>query len=626
MDMTEDEVRDVARTTLGLDTPHEGVRCGAGQLTTFNQLGFTGVLDKPDGWWLPDDRTRPAIILETKSTRQGVSKKKQTEEIIKNVAIVETQYEHVVGVLTDFEETRVFKGHEEYVAEGTGTLQNIGFYVALFEEPRIDKERIYELTARINNRLHYDMHMDDLYDRMIFTACALVAENATRSRAGSNEHGYANGGIWAYREAPLEAHKAFVYETLRQTFRRDAFRDEKASVLTDAYQAIVPGSVPAASAPVPMEFTTGVCEIAKFVSASDWNGEDVMGIFFNEFNRYKKKSENGQILTPEHITDLMYRILDVNKNDRVLDATCGTGGFLTKAMANMIREAGGPNTDKARQIRREQLFGIEMDRRMYALACANMLLHKDGKSNIEMLDASDYKHRTAKSKDRSSVQSPATTWMSSLGITKVMMNPPYEVKSHCMYIVENVLDAVADGALCGFVLPDKKLEKTGAAMRKRILSHHRLLEVIKLPDATFSVGTTTSIFVFRAHVPQDGHEFFACRIPDDGLVTVKNKGRHDVYGRWPAIEDYWVRVIAHKSGDPSCEWLDPSEHLSWQAPRAPFELTDEDLLAAAMDRLMYEHKIDQREMADRLLSAALYSSDVPRQGGSLVIGADDATN
>ena len=61
-----------------------------------------------------------------------------------------------------------------------------------------------------------------------------------------------------------------------------------------------------------------------FDSASGYGsgyGEDVMGIFFNEFNRYKKKSESGQIFTPEHITDFMYKILEVDKDDRVLDAT-----------------------------------------------------------------------------------------------------------------------------------------------------------------------------------------------------------------------------------------------------------------------------------------------------------------
>lgn len=55
--------------------------------------------------------------------------------------------------------------------------------------------------------------------------------------------------------------------------------------------------------------------------------EDVMGIFFNEFNRYKKKSESGQVFTPDHITSFMYRLIEVNQNDKVLDAACGSGAF-----------------------------------------------------------------------------------------------------------------------------------------------------------------------------------------------------------------------------------------------------------------------------------------------------------
>lgn len=71
-----------------------------------------------------------------------------------------------------------------------------------------------------------------------------------------------------------------------------------------------------------------------------------MGIFFNEFNRYKKKSEAGQVFTPEHITDFMYKLLEVNKDDRILDGCCGSGGFLVKSMANMIQEAGGVQTER----------------------------------------------------------------------------------------------------------------------------------------------------------------------------------------------------------------------------------------------------------------------------------------
>lgn len=68
--------------------------------------------------------------------------------------------------------------------------------------------------------------------------------------------------------------------------------------------------------------------------------------FFNEFNRCKKSSWAD--FTPEHITDFHVSDSCVNKDDKVLDATCGSGGFLVKAMANMIFEAGGAQTNKAK--------------------------------------------------------------------------------------------------------------------------------------------------------------------------------------------------------------------------------------------------------------------------------------
>ena len=43
------------------------------------------------------------------------------------------------------------------------------------------------------------------------------------------------------------------------------------------------------------------------------------GYPFYEFNQYKKKSESGQVFTPDHITSFMYRLIDVDKNDRVLE-------------------------------------------------------------------------------------------------------------------------------------------------------------------------------------------------------------------------------------------------------------------------------------------------------------------
>ena len=585
--MTEDEVRDQARKILGFeDKP--GVRSGVGQLTTFNQLGFQGIADKPDGWYLPDNHADVALVLETKASTIQLGDK-QAEEILKNVKIVEQQYEKVVGILYNSEDIRVFLNHDEI--DTVKQLQRLEFYTSLFTMDSIDKEHIYELTAKINNCLHFQFGIKNLYHRMIFTACALVAKRYDALMVKGMDYSTFTNAIQS---------------SIGKALIRDKKQNQKLELLLDVFSEIrmnlnVNSEDEKQQQHIKdliAEFIEWVTEISECLNSDSWRGEDVMGIFFNEFNRYKKKSEAGQIFTPEHITNFMYKLLDVNKDDRILDATCGSGGFLVKAMANMIREAGGMQTTKAAEIKKNQLYGIEFDREIYALACANMLIHKDGKTNLEQLDA-----RTEE----------AGKWIASKSITKVLMNPPYENKYGCMTIVENVLDHVPAHTLCGFILPDKKLEKASKNQIKRMLKNHRLLKIIKMPeDLFFGVGVTTSIFVFESGIPQGTNEIFGCYIETDGLETVKNKGRHDVRNRWPAIERYWVNNIKKLRDEKfnTAQWIKPNEHLSYQTPEKPFEIFEEDFRKTAMDYLMFQEGIDTKEFAEKLLSATMYSSAI----------------
>ena len=55
-------------------------------------------------------------------------------------------------------------------------MQNKEYYLSLFKENKIDKQQIYNLTKKINDSLHFQFGIKNLYHRMIFTACALVAE------------------------------------------------------------------------------------------------------------------------------------------------------------------------------------------------------------------------------------------------------------------------------------------------------------------------------------------------------------------------------------------------------------------------------------------------------------------
>ena len=71
--MTEDEVRDLAGKILKFENSDKAIS-GVGQLTPFNQLGFQGVKDKPDGWYLPENKESTAIILETKASKLNINK------------------------------------------------------------------------------------------------------------------------------------------------------------------------------------------------------------------------------------------------------------------------------------------------------------------------------------------------------------------------------------------------------------------------------------------------------------------------------------------------------------------------------------------------------------------------
>lgn len=579
--LTEDEVRETAGKILGFNKT-KNVKCGVGQITTFNQLGIKGKGKdkKPDGWYLPKDKGAITIILETKNSNEDIGKKKWIDEIKQNCQIViDAGYTHVIGLLHNGYKTTGFKNNNPI--DVPNELQEKEYYFKYFTEECIDKERIYTLTARINNCLHSEFGIKNLYHRMIFTACALVAKRF---------------------QAPLmvgmdyDTFKTCIKSTLKKELKDSQKENQKIELLWQVNDEIKMNSTENQEAID--NFIKWVSEISDCLNSNKWRGEDVMGIFFNEFNRYKKKTDAGQIFTPDHITSFMYRLINVSQYDNVGDFTCGSGAFLVKSMSNMIDEAGGVNTRKAKDIKAKQLYGIEFDREIYALACANMLIHKDGKTNLEHLDT--------RSKE-------ACEWIKSKPITKVLMNPPYENKYGCIEIVKNVLDNVKKGTDCAFILPDKKLEKVSQKIVKNILENHRLKIIIKLPEPLFfGVGVTTSIFVFKAGEPQDNEEIFGCYMEDDGLKTVKNQGRHDVKNRWQEKEDYWIDSIRKFRDEKynTAQWIKPSEHLSYQMPEKPFEIFEEDFRKTAMDYLMFKKGINVKEFGEKLLNSAMYSSKV----------------
>ncbi len=128
----------------------------------------------------------------------------------------------------------------------------------------------------------------------------------------------------------------------------------------------------------------------KYTSSS----EDYLGRFYGEFMSYSGGDGQtlGIVLTPKHITELFCEILDIKKEDVVLDPCCGTAGFLIAAMHYMLQSVikeKGLKTRKEieddpdiKSIRKNQLHGIELQPYMFTIATTNMILRGDGKSNL----------------------------------------------------------------------------------------------------------------------------------------------------------------------------------------------------------------------------------------------------
>ena len=142
---------------------------------------------------------------------------------LKNIRIMNAKYEHVVGILYNGESTRVFKNGEEYKEKGVKSSTTSPTTRPLFNVDHIDKQRIYELTARINNCLHFEFGIRNLYHRMIFTACALVAKRYDALMVSGMDYS--------------EFHSA-ILNCLNKELLRDKHQNQKLSLLADVFSEI----------------------------------------------------------------------------------------------------------------------------------------------------------------------------------------------------------------------------------------------------------------------------------------------------------------------------------------------------------------------------------------------------
>ena len=115
--------------------------------------------------------------------------------------------------------------------------------------------------------------------------------------------------------------------------------------------------------------------------------ETFMGSFF--------RGNFGQYFTPREIVSFIVDVLPIKHDSKVLDTSCGSGGFLLYALNKVRNEATEyyPNyKNDARQYARwfpywhdfaqNNLYGIEISEQISRAAKMNMIIHDDGHTNV----------------------------------------------------------------------------------------------------------------------------------------------------------------------------------------------------------------------------------------------------
>lgn len=266
--------------------------------------------------------------------------------------------------------------------------------------------------------------------------------------------------------------------------------------------------------------------------------QDILGRAYKIFlSRAGKVDNKNIILTPDHIKELMVRLARLSVKDVVIDTCTGSGGFLMEAMETMMKLAGG-NEETIEKIHDEQLIGFEIDSVLFALACSNMFLHGDGRTNLlyrsSLLD--ETQGGTVNTSDQELLN-----YIRSKKPTRAIINPPYENNNPIKFTLQALKYLEKDGKLI-VIMPTPTLTHNQGGMTEKILAIAKLDYVIKMPTKLFSEQkrtVNTSIFGFtkteRPHLESDEVLFY--NLNDDGFVSIQHKGRVDKDGGWPAKED-----------------------------------------------------------------------------------------
>lgn len=285
---------------------------------------------------------------------------------------------------------------------------------------------------------------------------------------------------------------------------------------------------------------------------------DIKGKAYEEIVGANLRGDRGEFFTPRNVMKMTVEMIDPQIDERVLDSSCGTGGFLVQAMTHVMsileqqfskamgkkRSQWDADTirtfqDRVSEMASNNYFGFDINPDLVKATKMNMVMNNDGSGNIlqansllpphEWSDAFRTRFAQALNISKEDIRNHKTIGFFDVIVT----NPPFGSKipikdknileqfelAHIwendkktgtwkmtdrlqssvppeILFIERCTQFLKPGGRMGIVLPDSILGSPGLGyIREWLIQNHRIIASIDLPADTFQPRNGTQTSV-----------------------------------------------------------------------------------------------------------------------------------
>ncbi len=249
--------------------------------------------------------------------------------------------------------------------------------------------------------------------------------------------------------------------------------------------------------------------------------------------------KSGEFYTPRAITNFISEMISPKLGEKILDPSCGTGGYLTSAIEHLKIQA---NSVEERQSIQENVMGWEYKPLPYLLATTNLILHDIELPKIIFRDSLDQPLSNYKERDRVDV---------------ILANPPFggivannneknfpqnfRTKESADLFLVLMIHLLKNGGRAGIVLPDGSLTGEGLKqrIRQKLLEECNLHTIIRLPNSVFQPYATvaTNLLFFVKGTSTKEVWYYEHRLPEGQKSYSKTKTIR--LEEFNPVKDWW---------------------------------------------------------------------------------------